>query len=46
MAAWLNRLLEAGRGTQLLPGPGYKVKKVPGGIVIELDRRPRRTAKK
>lgn len=46
MALWLNRLLEACKGTRLLPGPGYKIKQTPNGIILEFDRRPRRNVER
>lgn len=36
---WLNRLLEASQSRQILPGPGYRIKETPHGVILELDER-------
>lgn len=36
-ASWLNQLMNWARSNTLLPGPGYRIKRSPGGVVLELQ---------
>ena len=36
LVSWLNKVREFVKSKQILPGPGYRIRQLPGGIVLDI----------